>query len=118
MNTQLQEKQLGKLYYLPKADLLETSQGYRILVDLPGVAKEDLSLTLEQYKLSLEGRITPRSKGTHKLKEEYAQGNFKRSFKLSQAIDKEALIAQLENGVLTIDLQKVPERAPKQIKVS
>ena len=117
MNKDLQKKELAKVYYLPKADLLETNQGYRILVDLPGVAKEDLSVSLEQNRLSIEGKVTPRG-NSHKLKEEYAQGHFKRNFRLSEAIDKKALIAQLEDGVLTVELQRQPEAKPLQIKVS
>ncbi len=116
MNAKLKTTPLTEPYYLPKADVLETRQGYRILIDLPGVRKENLSVSLEQNHLSLKGTITPRG-GKRKVREEYPQGHFKRDFKLSQSIDKKALIAQLENGVLSVKLRKKPSPEPLSIPV-
>jgi len=106
-----------KVFYLPKTDLIESKEEYKLLIDLPGVKKDQLSLTLERGQLSVEGligNVSPQKP----LQGEYTEGHYQRHFKLSPNIDPKTLEAKLEEGVLEITLKKIPEAQPRQILVS
>ncbi len=102
----------------PSVDLIEQADGYALYVDLPGVDKKDLELSVENNVLSLKGeRKETRDARLFFRKESWA-GTFRRTVALPQAADPEKVKAELKDGVLTIVIGKREELKPRQIAVS
>jgi HSP20 family protein len=98
-----------EISYRPLADIKETENEFLIEVQLPGLKKEQVNVEIEKNLLKIWGTKTRKAEGdtSNYLQVETYEGNFKRSFKLSENIDKTAVSAKMENGVLTIELKKV-----------
>jgi HSP20 family molecular chaperone IbpA len=100
----------------PYVDVFENEQEILVVADLPGVAKEDLSIRLEEGELSIEARRMPRAAGTA-LTTEYRASDFRRSFVLPQGIDRDKVDAHLAAGVLRLKLPKQAALRPRRIEV-
>jgi len=105
--------------WLPPVDLLETDAAYILEADLPGMTKEDISVTVQEDRITLKGtrKREEKSEGKGYRRFERAEGAFERSFRISGGIDAAGVHAKFENGVLTVTLPKPEEAKPKQIDV-
>ena len=107
--------------WAPRADVSETDQAYLVSLDLPGLAREAVTLTLEDGELRISGeRAAPASTGAeaaqyHRVERRY--GKFFRSFRFKSDLDVEAVSARFENGVLTVTIPKAAERQPRRIEI-
>lgn len=103
----------------PRTDLAETDDAYTIRMDVPGVAREDISVDLHEGTLTVSGSRSSeheeRGEKTHRV--ERFHGRFFRSFTLPQAGDGERVSARLADGVLTIEVPKREESRPRRIEV-
>lgn len=115
MNTQVEEK--GTVYITPATDIIEEEARYVLRSDIPGVQKEDLSITVENNMLEIEGKA---SRELFKLNssDESPDYAYRRKFRLNQDIDSTNINAHLENGVLTLALGKSEALKPRKIEVS
>ena len=104
------EKLAQRATVLPAVDIFENKDELLILADLPGVTKEDLSISFDKGQLTLEGR--PREFG---LDEEAF--DYRRTFVVSQGIEADKISANLQNGVLRLTLPKPAALKPRQIEV-
>ena len=103
---------------LPRVDVLEDETGITILADLPGVAKEQLTLRIEGDALVIEGTTLPFAPGT--LESVYAEvrsTRYRRSFTLSRELDASHTQASLKDGVLTLRVPKQAKAQPRRIEV-
>jgi len=104
--------------FRPAADFFETSQGLVLRLDVAGVAKEDLSLTLAGQELVIKGRRRPPTPEgiTRFLHVEIGFGAFERSFQLPIPIDPQGVRAKYVDGILEVHL---PRQKPqtRRIKV-
>jgi HSP20 family protein len=105
--------------FLPRFDVLETKDGYRIHGDMPGVKEKDLNLSLTGNVLTIAG--TREAEKVEETDQYYAvergHGQFSRSFALPEGVDAEAIRADLKDGVLTLQLGKKPEVQARTIKI-
>ena len=102
------EKTTNKASFLPQVDVIETKEGYRLLLDVPGVAKEDVKISFEKGKLIILGDI---SRGID-------QGaKYVRNIKLSEALDTDSILAKLENGLLDVSISKKPEAQAVKVEI-
>src|SRR5690606_27277348 len=102
----------------PSADIYETEDHVVLVVDMPGVAAEDVDLTLERQVLTIRGRIRhDRPEGYRPIYEEYGEGDYERAFTISEEIDRDRLEARCANGVLTLKLPKAETAKPRRIAV-
>jgi HSP20 family protein len=86
-------------------------------LDLPGVDKESLSVSVHEGVLNIQGaRPNPDDERDY-THQEIRYGNFHRAVRLSDDVDEESVTADLKNGVLKISLSKKPEVQPKKIEV-
>jgi hypothetical protein len=87
--------------------------------DLPGVADEDLEISLAGNRLTVSGRREAEARNDNDRFYAYERvyGNFSRTFTLPEQIDTERVTAALDAGVLTIEVPKKPEAQPKKIAV-
>jgi HSP20 family molecular chaperone IbpA len=106
-------------YYAPVTDIYETDTGLMIVMEMPGVTKERVTIDLQGDVLRIEGRIDfSQYKGMEPVYTEYNVGHFVRTFGLPSKTDSEKIAAQLEDGVLTLTLPKVLEAQPRRISIS
>jgi HSP20 family protein len=105
--------------YRPKADIFETAEELELLVDLPGVAGENVDVDFRDGTLTIYARVEGRQpEETKFLRREYGVGDFHRSFTVSEAIDASKITAKYEMGVLTLTLPKVEAVKPHKIEVA
>lgn len=102
----------------PPIDIYETDDGLVLRADLPGVSPSDLELQVQDNKLTLFGRVSqlppPQARLLH---QEYREGDFLRSFILSDEVDHDRIGAKLNNGVLEVTLPKARKVEPRRIQV-
>jgi len=104
------------------AGLWEETDAYHIEMDVPGVTREDVDITLNKSTLQIVAeRKQPalseaenQRKGWH---DERAYGKVTRSFTLPEAIDPDSIEAELNNGVLHVSVAKTPEAQPRRIEI-
>ena len=93
----------------PALDVAESEQAYTVTLDLPGVAKDDVKVSIEGRRVSIEAKSAKsleRKDGDRVLVRERAAASFARSFVLPVDLDQERSNAKLEQGVLTLELAK------------
>ena len=102
----------------PLADIVETREGVTLTVELPGVAAEDVDVSLEQRVLTIRARSHASAPETLRLVHaEYEPGDYERAFALSEDFDGEKIEAEMRNGVLTLRLPRTEAARPKSIRV-
>ena len=113
-----QEATRSARYYVPYTDIHETDEALSIAMEVPGVAKDGVAVTLEKDILKVAGQVDfSNYEGLEPIYTEYEIGHFQRSFSLSNKIDQGAISARVENGVLHLNLPKTREAAPRRISV-
>lgn len=105
--------------WLPSVDIQEEDQRYVVHADLPGVAPEDIEVTLEDGVLAIQGS---RSAQSDEEKEGYRRvervsGRFHRRFRLPDTTDAAAIKAVNRNGVLEVSIPKQEKLQPRRIEV-
>jgi len=112
-----EQTKLG-LIFTPNVDIFETDTDITLLVDMPGVKSEDLSIDLRDNILSFSGEISPwENPDEEDILIEYEIGKYFRQFNLSEVIAQENIDAQLNDGVLRLTLPKVEKAIPRKITV-
>lgn len=104
---------------LPVYQVTESAEGYGLTVQLPGVAKEGLSITDEDGLLTIRGeRAWKQPAGWTSLYRESSDRPFELSLRHDQGIDVEKIHAELADGVLRASLPKAEARKPRKIAVA
>jgi HSP20 family protein len=113
-----QEKTIPARFYVPSTDIFETGDALKIVMEVPGVPKDAVDVRIENDVLSVEARIeTTNYNGLEPVYTEYPVGHFARSFTLPDQVDQHNITAQLDDGVLTLTLNKRPETKPRRIAI-
>lgn len=99
-------------------DIKETDKEYTILMDLPGVKKENIDISYDKEVLTIDVKQeeTKEDKKENYIRKERNSNCFKRTF-LIPNIDKENIIAQLQEGILTLTLPKKEVEQSKKIDI-
>ena len=106
-------------YFVPTTDIFETEDALTVVMEVPGVNKEAVDISVENDVLKIEAKIDPtKYEGMEPLYTEYNVGHFARSFTLSNKIDRQQIGAKLEDGILTLTLTKAKEAMPRKISLS
>jgi HSP20 family molecular chaperone IbpA len=104
--------------FLPTADIFETEDALTMVLEMPGVAKENVDVNVEGGVLTVEGRIDfGKYQGLRPLYGEYNVGPYRRSFRLSSRIDQSRIYAEMRDGVITLVLPKA-ERQSRAVSMS
>ena len=105
-------------YFVPTTDIFETEDALTVVMEVPGVNKEAVDISVENEVLKIEAKIDPsKYDGMEPLYTEYNVGHFARSFTLSNKIDQQQISAKLEDGILTLTLKKAKEAIPRKISI-
>lgn len=103
----------------PAVEIYDNGAGYTLKADLPGVAKEDIAINVNDGLLVLEGeRKQPQTADNTYYHSEVIYGSFRRAFKLISDVNADGITAEYNNGVLTINIPKPEETKPKQIQIN
>ena len=106
----------GVTGWAPTLDVRETDEEYLVLVDLPGVKPEDVTIELNDQVLSISGTRVPIEIGEAQ-RVERPYGSFVRNLTLPQGVDADKIVADYTDGVLTLHVPKPAETAPKKIAI-
>jgi len=100
----------------PPTDIVENDQGIKIYMDLPGVTRDNISVSLEGNNIHISGHRTPLPSGDkiEVVASERSFETFDRSIAITEGIDESGITTQLRCGVLRITL---PKRKPKTIAI-
>ena len=120
--------------WAPRADVAETDAAYLVSLDLPGIPREHVTLTLDDGELRISGERRPLAETTsatsddggeagdareaaqyHRVERRY--GKFFRSFRFKSDLDADGVSARFEHGVLTVTIPKAAERQPRRIEI-
>jgi HSP20 family molecular chaperone IbpA len=119
--TQSKEAASGRtagLALRPPADVFEDVNGITLLLDMPGVSKEHLSVQTDNNTLTVEGDIQiAMQQGMDALYAEVHSTHFRRSFTLSGELEPDKTEANLKDGILTLRVPKRSELRPRRIDV-
>jgi HSP20 family protein len=111
----------GQLFtgWSPALDLYQSNDNVVAVVELPGMRKEDIEISLHDGTLTISGERTRESTDAEKAErtERYI-GTFRRSIALPTRVDANKVSATYRDGILTVTLPKAEEVKPKQIAVS
>ena len=106
-------------------DVREDGDHLVVEAELPGFKKEDVDITLENQTLTIVAQKKMEKSGQPDEKQQQAYllrerryTRFQRSFTLPDTVDEQTVDAKLNDGVLTITLNKRPETKPRKIQVS
>jgi HSP20 family protein len=104
----------------PRMDLMETDDHYRMRVDLPGISKDDVSVTVEDNRLTVRGerRDESRTEKENVVRMERTFGTFYRSLRLPKSVNESKIKATFTDGVLSVEIPKTEKSKPKKIKIS
>ena len=104
--------------FLPVADIYETQNALSVILEMPGVEKNNVEIRVEDDVLNVKGQLDlSKYQGLLPLYTEYNVGHYARSFQLSSKIDQNKISAELKDGVLFLTLPKVDEAKPRTIQV-
>ena len=106
--------------WMPPVDIYQTGDQELVLkAELPGMAREDIDITVENFVLTIKGekKLSGDVKGEQFHHVERRYGKFSRSFSLPQTVDAGKVSAEYKNGVLSVRLPLREEAKPRQIKV-
>ncbi len=105
-------------FVAPPASVSETADGYTLELEMPGVNKEGLEISIEKNELSIVGRRSnPAINGTL-VHRESRPHNYRRSFEIDPSIDSGKIVARMNQGVVTLTLPKAEAVKPRKITVS
>ena len=111
----------GQLFsgWSPALDLYQSNDNVVAIIELPGMRKEDIEISLHDGTLTISGeRRRETSNGENTERTERYIGKFRRSITLPARVDANKVSATYQDGILTVTLPKAEEAKPKQIPVS
>ena len=105
-------------YSLPKVNIKEDKDGYQLELAVPGMAKEDFKIKLDQDVLTVSSEKKEEAEKDTKAysRLEFSYQSFERKFNLPESTDSEKITASYVNGVLSIQIPKREEAKPQPPK--
>ena len=114
-----EERTVPGRFYVPPADVWETEDALAVAMEVPGVARDAVTIELKDDVLRVEARVDPaKYEGLEPVYTEYGVGHWARAFALPDKVDRGRIEARLEDGVLTLTLPKAAEARPRRIALA
>jgi HSP20 family protein len=108
--------ELQRADWQPLADVYEDESEYTVALDLPGIDRSSLDISIDENRLTVKGTRPDVERAQHRR--ETPKGNFLRSFSVPAAVSQTDIRAEYKDGVLLIHLPKRPERQPQRVKIN
>lgn len=104
-------------FVTPRVSVYETPEEVRLELEMPGVSRDSIDISLERDELTVTGTRKREDFRGEVLHRERLTNSFRRSFVLSERIDGNAIRARYENGILFLTLPKSEDQKPKKITI-
>jgi HSP20 family molecular chaperone IbpA len=109
--------------YRPATDIIEMADGFHIFMDVPGVARETLSIDLNESELTVTARTSYKADPAEHARPKYLHmefggGEYQRVFTLSDDVDRDKISAHLVDGVLELFLPRASNTQPTRIEIT
>lgn len=105
---------------VPRLDVSEHDQAFEIQAELPGVKKEDIKVSIDGARVTIEGecqQANEQRQGEQVVYSERSTRRYQRSFTLPSEVDDAAAEAKLENGILMLTLPKKQGGAARRLTI-
>jgi HSP20 family protein len=106
---------------LPRTNIEEREDGFEFTMEMPGLAKKDVEVTLENDTLVVKGEKVEKSEEKEDkgiLRREIRSSKFERSFSLGKQLDHDSIKARMADGILTITVPKKEQEIGRKVDVS
>jgi HSP20 family protein len=101
--------------WYPAADVYENDSEYTVAVDLPGIERATLDISVDDNRLTIRGKRAGNETAQHRG--ECPRGNFLRTFSVPASVDQNDIKATYMDGVLEVHLPKRPERKAQRVEI-
>jgi len=104
---------------LPKVNVIEKDDAFHLEAETPGMTRKDVSIEFHNGILTLKGdreQSSQSDKNDYRIRE-FSKQSFARSFRLSDEIDSEKVVARMDQGILKVTLPKRERAKPKKIEI-
>lgn len=115
--TQAVRRQDEDRRFQPATDIIETTDAVMLRLDMPGVPKENVDLTIDKDMLTIVGKARPEESGEAVYRETYI-GDYQRQFTLTTDVDSSKITATMTHGVLTVRIPKAEQLKPRKIQIA
>lgn len=109
----------GALARTPALDVAESDRAYTVTLEMPGVGKDDIQVSIDGRRVSVEARTAKtdeKKEAGRVIYRERSESSFSRSFTLPSEIDSAETSAKFDNGLLKLELPK--RRAPGSAQIT
>jgi HSP20 family molecular chaperone IbpA len=105
--------------FVPSADIYESENALTIVLEMPGVSRDNVDVNIEDGVLTVEGRIDfSKYEGLQPVYSEYNVGPYRRTFRISSQIDQSGITAEMRDGIISLELPKAEAAKPRRVQVS
>ncbi|HJQ34485.1 MAG TPA: Hsp20/alpha crystallin family protein [Pyrinomonadaceae bacterium] len=111
-----EEGEIERADWIPAADVYEDEREYLLALDLPGIERDALDVSLDDGRLVIRGERKG-AEGLRSRRTERPQGRFVRTFSLPDAVERGAISADYKDGVLLLHLPKRGEQSGRRLKI-
>jgi len=108
---------VGDGAFIPQADVTETDDAYLVEIELPGVKKKDIDISISGRRLIVTGERKEVERTGILRRRTRRVGQFRYEVLLPGAVDEDGVKASLEDGVLTLTVPKASSERPRRIEV-
>ena len=112
------ERGQSEQFIAPSASVVEAGDGYTLEVEMPGVNRDGLEISVENNELTIVGRHSRPGVEGKLIHRESRPENYRRTFELDPSIDADKITAKIDQGVVTLTLPKAEHVKPRRIAVS
>lgn len=111
------EAEIERADWVPATDVYEDEREYLLALDLPGIERDGLDVSLDDGRLVIRGERKSRE-GLNARRTERPQGRFVRTFSLPDAVDRGRIAADYKDGVLLLHLPKRDEQQGRRTRIA
>jgi HSP20 family protein len=112
------ERQANRGFVAPPANISGTDNEYILEVEMPGVDKSGIEVTVEGNELTIIGRRRTETPAGELYYSEAPQADFRRAFELGPDVDTGKISAQMDQGILKLRLTKSEKSKPRKIQIT
>jgi len=115
--TQAVRRQEEDSRFQPATDIIETADAVVLKLDMPGVSKQNVDLTIDKDMLTIVGKARPEESWEAVYRETHV-GDYERQFTLTADVDSSRITATMAHGVLTVRIPKAEQVKPRKINIT